>query len=57
MTFSPAFTNSGTITTAPVSSVAGLDPPLTVLPLTPGSVDATSSSTVDGGSTEMTLPF
>jgi hypothetical protein len=57
LTFSPALTKRGTCTTAPVSSVAGLDPPLTVLPFTPGSVEVTSSSTVVGGSTEMTLPF
>jgi hypothetical protein len=48
---------SRTMTTAPVSSTAGLVPPDTVLPLTPGSVSAIASSTVFGGSTEMTFPF
>jgi hypothetical protein len=41
--------NSGTWTTAPVSSVAGLvPPPDAVSPLTPGSVWLTSSSTALG---------
>jgi len=40
------FTNSGTLTVAPVSSVAGLlPPPDAVSPRTPGSVCVTSSST------------
>ena len=43
---SPMFTNSGTLTIAPVSSVAGLlPPPEAVSPFTPGSVWVTSSST------------
>ena len=46
LTRSPMFTNSGTLTTAPVSSVAGLfPPPEAVSPRTPGSVWVTSSST------------
>ncbi len=43
---SPMLTNSGTLTVAPVSSVAGLlPPPDAVSPFTPGSVCVTSSST------------
>ena len=43
---SPMLTNSGTLTVAPVSSVAGLlPPPEAVSPFTPGSVWVTSSST------------
>ena len=38
---SPGFTNSGTWTTRPVSSVAGLRAPETRSPWTPGSVSAT----------------
>src|SRR3546814_1933614 len=38
-------TNSGTRTTAPVSSVAGLPPPPAVSPRTPGSVSVIFSST------------
>ena len=34
---SPTFINKGTLTIAPVSKVAGLVPPLTVLPFNPGS--------------------
>ncbi len=45
---SPTFTKSGTWTTAPVSSVAGLVTFETVSPFTPGSVSVTASST-DGG--------
>ena len=45
---SPTFTNSGTWTTAPVSSVAGFVTFETVSPRTPGSVSATASSTDDG---------
>src|SRR3954466_12261353 len=48
-TRSPMFTNSGTCTVAPVSSVAGLlPPPDAVSPRTPGSVWVTSSSTEAG---------
>ena len=44
---SPMFTNNGTFTVAPVSSVAGLlPPPEAVSPRTPGSVWVTSSSTL-----------
>ena len=49
LTRSPMFTNSGTLTVAPVSSVAGLlPPPDAVSPRTPGSVCVTSSSTDAG---------
>src|SRR3546814_7471722 len=44
-------TNSGTRTTAPVSSVAGLPPPPEVSPRTPGSVSVIFSSTKFGGMT------
>lgn len=44
-------------TSTHVSKVAGFDPPLTVFPLTPGSVSVISNSTVVGGSTEITFPF
>src|SRR5215207_1210694 len=37
-TLSPALIKSGTCTTIPVSRVAGLDPPVAVSPLRPGSV-------------------
>src|SRR5215208_6719668 len=53
---SPVSTNSGTWTTAPVSTVAGLVAPETRSPLTPGSVSATSSSTAAGSSTPMAVP-
>ena len=49
--FSPWPTNSGTRTTAPVSSLAGLPPPPDVSPRTPGSVSVISSSTKIGGVT------
>ena len=45
---SPTFTNSGTCTTAPVSSVAGFVTFDTVSPRTPGSVCETVSSTDEG---------
>src|SRR3954451_392797 len=48
---SPWFTNSGTLTTRPVSVLAGLVPPLAVSPRKPGSVSTISSSTLIGGST------
>jgi len=35
---SPSFTNKGTLTVAPVSTVAGFVAPVAVLPLIPGSV-------------------
>src|SRR5690606_10510266 len=50
-------TNSGTRTTAPVSSVAGLPPPPEVSPRTPGSVWVIWSSTKFGGVTAIGLPF
>ena len=49
--------NIGTVTTAPVSTVAGFVTFVAVLPLTPGSVAVTVSSTNVGGSTENTLPL
>jgi hypothetical protein len=48
---SPWFTNSGTWTTRPVSSVAGLRAPETRSPCRPGSVSVTVSSTEAGTST------
>ncbi len=45
---SPTLTNSGTCTTAPVSSVAGFVTLETVSPRTPGSVSVTASSTEAG---------
>src|SRR6266516_713433 len=54
---SPVFTNSGTCTTAPVSSVAGLVTFETVSPLTPGSVSDTPSSTEAGSCTPVGLPL
>ena len=48
LTRSPGFTNSGTCTTMPVSSVAGLRAPDTRSPWMPGSVSVIVSST-DGG--------
>src|SRR6185437_10336592 len=53
---SPTFTNSGTCTTAPVSSVAGLVTLETVSPLIPGSVSVTSRITDAGSSTPVGLP-
>src|SRR5262245_33627162 len=50
-TTSPSLRNSGTWTTAPVSSVAGFVPPWAVSPRTPGSVRAIASSTKFGSST------
>src|SRR5262249_40144431 len=47
-THSPSLTNSGTLTTAPVDSVAGLVAPLAVSPLIPGSL-ATICNTTCGG--------
>src|SRR5438309_2804482 len=44
-------TNRGTCTTAPVSSVAGLLPPVTVSPRNPGAVSMTRRSTAFGNST------
>src|SRR5437867_3367112 len=55
-TTSPSLRNSGTCTTAPVSSVAGLVPPCAVSPRTPGSVRATASSTKFGSSTVVGAP-
>src|SRR6266702_2395244 len=49
---SPGFTKRGTLTMAPVSSVAGLVTLLAVSPRTPGSALITSSSRKFGSSTE-----
>jgi hypothetical protein len=43
--------NSGTRTTAPVSSLAGFWPPVAVSPRTPGSVSTTFRSMCAGGTT------
>src|SRR5205085_5160801 len=53
---SPSPTKSGTWTTRPVSSVAGLSAPLTRSPFTPGSVAATVRATEAGSSTETGVP-
>src|SRR5579859_4204797 len=52
-TRSPGFTNRGTLTTAPVSSVAGLVTLLAVSPRTPGSALSTVNSRKLGSSTEI----
>src|SRR5690606_26594811 len=49
--FSPSWMNSGTFTTAPVSSLAGFDPPDEVSPRRPGSVSTTFRLTWFGGVT------
>jgi len=54
---SPICTNNGTLTTAPVDSVAGLPPVPAVSPFRPGSVSTISSSTKFGGVTAIGLPF
>src|SRR5919198_1180243 len=54
---SPGFTNSGTWTTAPVSSFAGFVTFETVSPFTPGSVSVTVSSTDAGSRTPEGRPF
>ena len=54
---SPWFTNRGTFTCAPVSTVAGFVAPWAVSPLNPGSVSVISSSTNRGGSIANTLPL
>ena len=43
--------NKGTVTTAPVSTFAGLFAPVAESPLTPGSVSTTSNSTKFGALT------
>jgi hypothetical protein len=53
---SPSSMNSGTEITAPVSNVAGLDPPWTVFPFTLGGHSVTVRSTKEGGSTDTTFP-
>src|SRR5690606_35637442 len=57
LTTSPSSTNSGTRTTAPVSSFAGFTPPWAVSPRTPGSVSTIFSSTKFGGETRSGVPF
>ena len=54
---SPSLMNRGTRISAPVSTVAGFRVLVAVLPLTPGSVAVTSSSTKLGISTLKTLPL
>ncbi len=54
---SPSFRNSGTRTTAPVSSLAGFWPPVAVSPRTPGSVSTILSSTCAGALTDSGTPF
>ena len=54
---SPSLRNSGTFTTAPVSSLAGLEPPVTVSPRAPGSVSTIFSSAKIGGVTCSGMPF
>src|SRR5690554_2503056 len=54
---SPIVINSGTLTTAPVDRVAGLEPPWAVSPFMPGSVSTTSSSTKLGGVTVRGAPL
>ena len=52
---SPVLINSGTLISAPVSSVAGFVALVAVSPLKPGSVSVTSSSTKNGGSSPQKL--
>src|SRR5690625_3149770 len=54
---SPSGTNSGTRTTAPVSTFAGLPPPPLVSPRTPGSVSTTLRLTKLGGVTMSGSPL
>ena len=54
---SPWLMKSGTLTSAPVSTVAGLVEPVAVSPRTPGSVAVTSRVTNMGGSTANTFPL
>ena len=51
-TLSPSLINNGTLTTAPVSNVAGFVAFVAVFPLTPGSVETTSRITFAGISTD-----
>jgi len=53
---SPGSTKIGTVTTRPVSVVAGLRAPVWVSPAKPGSVSATTRSTVTGSSTPIVSP-
>jgi len=54
---SPSFTNRGTGTIAPVSTVAGFNTLVAVFPLTAGSVFVINSSTKFGASTEKASPL
>src|SRR5262249_28176184 len=54
--FSPVEMNSGTATVAPVSTVAGLVPPVDRSPCNPGSVYVISSTTLVGSSTYSGTP-
>src|ERR1700728_3974826 len=54
---SPSLMKSGTLTTAPEVSVAGLVAPLAVSPLMPGSLEATCMMTFGGRSTAIALPL
>ena len=56
LTRSPSSTNSGTCTTAPVSSVAGFRAPVRVSPFAPGSVWLIASTIDAGRSTEIGTP-
>ena len=51
------FINKGTETSAPVSSFAGLLPPVTLSPFKPGSVSLISSSTCVGNSISIGEPL
>lgn len=54
---SPSLTNIGTLTIAPVSSVAGFIALVAVFPLTPGSDCVINNSTKFGASTENASPL
>ena len=54
---SPSLTNIGTLTTAPVSNVAGFIAFVAVLPLIPGSAWVINNSTKFGASTEKASPL
>ena len=54
---SPRFTNKGTYTTAPVSTVQGFVAPVAVLPFSPGSHSVPSHSANSGGSTAKISPL
>ena len=56
-THSPSLMKSGTLTTAPVESLAGLVAPLAVSPLMPGSLSVICRTTLGGSSMPMALPL